>query len=124
MYLEIVFAFGVGLLLAALDADEHAPSRPACRLLFLALVVIAEAITLTFTRAGLLTMAASLGLVGTVRYSRHGIDTGVQLVAVLAFLIPIMVIASRSAQSVWLRLTSEGQESWYRAAVDRAARSS
>jgi hypothetical protein len=82
------------------------------------MVVIAEAITLTFTRAGLLTMAASLGLVGMVRYSRRGFDAGVRLVAVLAFLIPIMFVASRSTQSLWLRLTSQGQDAWYRFAVD------
>src|SRR5580704_6330031 len=114
MYLEIVFAFGLGLLSRSVSEKETLP-------LFLALVVIAEAITLTFTRAGLLTMTASLGLVGAVRYSRHGIDTGVQLVAVLALLIPIMVIASRSAQSVWLRLTSQGQDTWYRFSVDAPA---
>jgi hypothetical protein len=114
MYLEIVFAFGLGLLSRSVSEKETLP-------LFLALVVIAEAITLTFTRAGLLTMTASLGLVGAVRYSRHGIDTGVQLVAVLAFLIPIMFIGSRSAQSAWLRLTSQGQDTWYRFAVDAPA---
>jgi O-Antigen ligase len=89
--------------------------------LFLGMVVIAEAITLTFTRAGLLTMVASLGLVGTVRYSRRGIDAGVWLVAVLALLIPIMSVAARSTQLVWLRLTSQGQDTWYRFAVDAPA---
>jgi hypothetical protein len=132
MYLEIVFAFGLGLLSRSVsETHEHAPGRPAWPaesantlkeiLLFVALVIIAEAITLTFTRAGLLTMAASLLLVGTVRYSRRGIDSGVRLVAVLGLLIPIMVIASRSAQSVWLRLTSQGQDTWYRFAVDAPA---
>jgi hypothetical protein len=136
MYLEIVFAFGLGLLSSSVSEKcekcEPAPDRPASPAenannlnetlpLFLALVVIAEAITLTSTRAGLLTMTTSLGLVGTVRYSRHGIDSGVQLVAVLAFLIPIMVITSRSAQSAWLRLTSQGQDTWYRFAVDAPA---
>jgi hypothetical protein len=124
MYLEIVFAFGLGLLLNALDM--HRPARgPRGALreaaLFLGLLVIAEAITLTFTRAGLVTMAVTLGLVGTVRFRRRGIDTGVRLVAVLAFLIPIMFAASRSTQSVWLRLTSAGQDAWYRFAVDAPA---
>jgi len=55
MYLEIVFAFCLGLLIA-----EHDASRPLhVAAVFVALVVIGEAITLTFTRAGLLTMAAS-----------------------------------------------------------------
>jgi hypothetical protein len=131
MYLEIVFAFGLGLLLSALGARpsdaERGPGRRAPRAsttavpIFLGMVVIADAITLTFTRAGLVTMAASLAIVGTVRYSRRGVDAGVRLVAVLAFLIPIMFIASRSAQSLWLRLTSQGQDTWYRFAVDAPA---
>ena len=43
--------------------------------LFVALVVIGEAITLTFTRAGLITMAASLALVGAIRAARAGAPT-------------------------------------------------
>ncbi len=73
MYLEVVFAFGLGLMLAALDAG-----RPASvALLFVALAIIADAITLTFTRAGLITMATSLVLVGASAsaargWQRHG----------------------------------------------------
>ena len=48
---------------------------------FAALVVIGEAITLTFTRAGLITMASSLVLVGAIRRSRRGVDGGTLLVA-------------------------------------------
>src|SRR5207249_2695172 len=58
MYLEIVFAFGLGLLLIELDAERR--GRTAA--VFAALVLIAEAIALTFTRTGLITMAASLAL--------------------------------------------------------------
>ena len=61
MYLEVVFAFGLGLLLCR--ARRRTPRR-ASPLLFVALALIAEAIMLTFTRAGLITMAASLVLVG------------------------------------------------------------
>jgi hypothetical protein len=111
MYLEIVFAFGLGFLSRRVSGQEMLP-------LFLGLVVVAEAIILTFTRAGLLTMAMSLGTVGAVRYSRGGLDTGVRLLLALAFLIPIMFAASRSTQSAWLRLTSEGQETWYQFKVD------
>lgn len=120
MYLEVVFAFGLGLLLMALDT-----SRPAriivVAAIVAALLVIAEAITLTFTRAGLITMATSLALAGAIRRAERGSDAGVALMAGLAVAIAALFLASRSAESVWLRLTSEGQESWYRARVDAPA---
>jgi O-antigen ligase len=113
MYLEVVFAFGLGLLLTELDAVR----RARVAVLFLALAVIAEAITLTFTRAGLITMATSLLLVGVVRRLQRPGDAGTGLIAGLAVVIALLFAGSRSAESVWLRLTSEGQESWYRAKV-------
>jgi hypothetical protein len=113
MYLEVVFALGLGLLLAALDALRLARLT----VLFAALLVIAEAITLTFTRSGLITMAASLALVGLMRRARRGNDSGTALVAALAVLVAGLFVASRSGESLWLRVTSEGQESWYRARV-------
>jgi hypothetical protein len=84
---------------------------------FVALVVVGEAITLTFTRAGLITMALGLALVGAIRRTRRGAETGGALIACLALVIAALFLASRSPQSLWLRLTSEGQESWYRATV-------
>jgi hypothetical protein len=114
MYLEVVFAFGLGVLLGELDA-----SRPAwVAAVFVALVVIGEGITLTFTRAGLITMAASLALVGAIRVSRRGADTGTGIIAALAIVIAILFVSSRPAHSLWLRLTSEGQGSWYRATIE------
>jgi hypothetical protein len=86
-------------------------------MLFVALVVIGEAITLTFTRAGLITMAASLALVGGIRYAQRGFDAGTRLLAGVAVSIGGLFLASHSTQSMWLRFTSEGQESWYRATV-------
>src|SRR5438094_524711 len=112
MYLEIVFAFGLGLLLIELDAERR--GRTAA--VFAALVLIAEAIALTFTRTGLITMAASLALVGASRYNARGRDRGVVAIAALTAVIGALLFASRSTQSLWLRFTSEGQESWYRAA--------
>jgi O-Antigen ligase len=117
MYLEVVFAFGLGLLLMALDRSR--PVRVA--VLFAALLLIAEAITLTFTRAGLITMATSLLVVGVVRRSQRGNDAGTALLVALAVLVAGLFAASRSTESMWLRLTSEGQESWYRAQVDAPA---
>jgi hypothetical protein len=116
MYLEVVFALGLGLMLTALD--EGRPAQTA--VLFVALATIAEAIALTFTRAGLITMATSLLLVGAIRRMRRRGDAGTPLLAGLALSIACLSIGSRPAQSLWLRLTSEGQESWYRADIDAA----
>jgi O-Antigen ligase len=116
MYLEIVFALGLGVLLAARD---DARCRRAWRVAgwFVALVLIGEAITLTFTRAGLITMMTSLALVGAIRFSRRGVDAGTLLVPALALIIAMLAVLSRSAGSMWLRFTSEGQERWYRAEI-------
>jgi hypothetical protein len=113
MYLEVVFAFGLGLMLAALDAGRHARVAG----FFIALVLIAEAITLTFTRAGLITMTASLLLVGARHRLQLHSRSGTAIVAALAVVIGLLLAGSRSASSLWLRLTSEGQESWYRASI-------
>ncbi len=114
MYLEIVFACGLGLMLAALDASRRAWGMA----VFVALVLVADAIVVTFTRAGLLTMATSLAIVGAGRYRRRAADSGVRVVVALALVVAALFFASRSTQSVWLRLTSEGQEAWYRFAID------
>src|SRR5205823_6543436 len=118
MYLEVVFAFGLGLLLDEIDrvADRARVWRIAA--VFLALVLIAEAVALTYTRAGLITIAASLLVVGLWRYRRQGspgsIDAGVRVVGALAAAVAIAVALSRSPQSLLLRFTTESQESWYR----------
>jgi hypothetical protein len=116
MYLEIVFAFGLGVLLTAVD-DPRRPRAPRVAGWFAALVVIGEAITLTFTRAGLITMATSLAFVGATRYARRGVDRGTVIVGVLAIAIATLFACSRSAEAMWLRFTSEGQERWYRAEI-------
>ena len=114
MYLEIVFALALGLCLVALDAKRVV----AVAALGIGLLVMAEAITLTFTRAGLVTVATSLALAGIIRYRQRGVDRGVRLVALLSVVIVGLFATSRSSQAMWLRLTSAGQESWYRAVVD------
>jgi hypothetical protein len=65
-------------------------------------------------------MATSLLLVGATRRMRRRGDAGTPLLAGLALSIACLSIGSRPAQSLWLRLTSEGQESWYRADIDAA----
>jgi hypothetical protein len=111
MYLEIVFAFGLGVLLAELDARR----TPAVIAMAVALVVIAEGVVVTFTRAGLITMAASLAMVLAVRVSAKGVDRGARLVASLGVVVAALFLTSRSADVMLLRFTTEGQESWYRA---------
>src|SRR6185369_5409015 len=115
MYLEVVFAMGVGLMLAEFDAGRQGRVVT----LFVALAAIAEAITLTFTRAGVITLATSLVLVGVVRRMRRR-DASTALLAGLAVSIAVFGLGSRPAESLWLRLTSESQESWYRARIEAA----
>ena len=113
MYLEVVFACGLGLMLADLVAGRHARVM----VLFVALALMAEAIMLTFTRAGLITMATSLLLVGVLDRLRGRGHGGSALLAGLAAVIVLLFVGSRSADSLWLRMTTEGQDSWYRVAV-------
>src|SRR5439155_21314634 len=42
-------------------------------------------------------------------------DAGTAIIAGLAVVVVLLFAGSRSAEFLWLRLTSEGQESWYRA---------
>jgi O-antigen ligase len=113
MYLEVVFAFGLGLLLSAVDAGQRWRAVG----WFAALVAIGHAITLTYTRAGLIVMAASLLVVGAMRLRARGVERGGWTLAALAITVAALFPISRSPQSMWLRLTSEGQDSWYRASV-------
>jgi O-antigen ligase len=117
MYLEIVFALGIGLMLSSHDRGAR---RQACGW-FVALVVVGEAITLTFTRAGLITMTVSLLFAGGWRFRGRGADGGVVMVVGVAFAVAALFLLSRPAQSLWLRMTSEGQDSWYRAQIDGPA---
>lgn len=113
MYLEIVLALGLGVLMASVDAGR----RAGCFAIIAALLLIAEGIILTFTRAGLVSMAVSITLVAVWRARSRGIDSGVRSIGVLSLLVAALFFTSRPAQSIWLRLTSEGQENWYRSAI-------
>jgi hypothetical protein len=62
-------------------------------------------------------MAASILLVGGWRARSHGIDRGVRVIGALAILVAVLFVASRPAQSLWLRLSSVGQEEWYRSSI-------
>ncbi|MFN7984730.1 MAG: O-antigen ligase family protein [Vicinamibacterales bacterium] len=114
MYLEVAFALGLGLL-ATSTIGAVRGLRP---LLLVTLAVMGEAIILTFTRAGLITMAVSLALVSWAYWRRRGADHVLTLMGVLAVLILAEFACSRSAEMLMLRMTSEGQGRWFRAVID------
>jgi hypothetical protein len=112
MYFEVVFALGLG---ALLDAFDRRSTRGVVAL-FAALTIISAGIAVTLTRAGLITMAVSLAVVGLRRIWRQGWDRGVWGLGALSVAVLLTVTASASAESLRLRFTTEGQKDWYRAA--------
>jgi hypothetical protein len=118
MYLEIAFALTLGLLLMAIDAARGVRAGATAALLLL----MSGAIMLTFTRSGLITMAASLAIVGALRLQRMGFDRGTGAIAGVAALIAIQLVGSRSIDELRLRMTTEGQEAWYDAAIEAPSR--
>jgi hypothetical protein len=62
-----------------------------------------------------------MGIVGLLRYRRQGFDGAVKAIVVLSLLIGLQFLASRPAEAVMLRMTTEGQQSWYSAAVEAPA---
>jgi hypothetical protein len=118
MYLEIVFAMSLGLLMFALDAGRRALAAATA----VVLLAVAQAIAMTFTRAGLITMASSLLLVSVLRIRRHGVDRVVGALVGLSLVVILQVVTSRSVESLRLRLTTEGQNTWYRAEIDAPPR--
>jgi hypothetical protein len=111
MYLEILFALTLGLLPAAAAAGR----RGALAGLVAGIAIVAEAITLTFTRAGLITMATSVAVVLAARVRRNGFDPGAKALAGIAVMIAVLFLASRPVDALRLRLSSEGQDAWYSA---------
>jgi hypothetical protein len=120
MFLEIVFALTLGLLLLAIDADRDRPSRTkrlAIGALVVGVLLMSEAVTLTFTRSGLIAMAASLAVLATFRVWLSRFDRGTKALLMVAAVVVFEILTSRSFESLRLRLTTEGQEDWYRATV-------
>ncbi len=110
MYLEIVFAFTLGLLPDAVVEKRWWVVAAVIAVL----AVIAEGIVLTFTRAGLLTLTAGVLLVGAIRYRRGGFDTATWAVALIGLVVAVEIVTSRSADVLRLRMTTESQDNWYR----------
>jgi len=111
MYLEILFALVLGLLPIAATAGR----RGQLVALVAVVAIVAEAITLTFTRAGLITMATSVAIVLAARVRHNGFDPGAKAIAGIAVMIAVQFLASRPVEALRLRMTSEGQDTWYAA---------
>lgn len=125
MYLEIAFALTFGLLLMAIDAGRDSAGRARVGViatLVAVLLLMSEAIMLTFTRSGLITMATSLAIVAALRLQQRGFDRGAKAIAGVASLIVIQLASSRSIDALRLRMTTEGQQAWYYATVDAPSR--
>ena len=114
MFLEIAYAFALGLMLMAIDARH----RTAAVLSGVVAALIAQGILVTFTRSGLITMASTLAVVGGLRYRRAGFDRGAIALVIIAALFGLQLFSSRSAESLHLRLTTETLETWFRADID------
>src|SRR5262249_32174186 len=65
----------------------------------------------------LVTMVASLAVVGLLRVRAVGFERGGAAIAALACAVGLWLVTSRSVQSLWLRVTSEGQGAWDRADI-------
>lgn len=112
MYLEIVFGLALGLLLFL--ASRH--RWWLATLVFLIVALIADAIILTLSRSGLIVMAGILALAGGLWLLRRRLDSGLGAIAALGILIAGLLGRRLLSDSMlWLRLTTENDESWYRA---------
>lgn len=110
MYLEIVFALGLGVLLARADAPRRR------WLVVIALAIVGAGIAATFTRSGLIAIATSLLLVGALHFARtRRLDRTHALLAVVAAAVAAGVLLSRSAELLRARASLEGG-GWYGAA--------
>ena len=114
MYLEILFAFVLALVLLAIDARRFVQAAAAG----VVLAAIAEAVILTFTRTGLITLASGVLIVGGWRVRRNGFDLGAKAMVAVVAIVAVELLASHSLESVRLRMTTETQDAWYRASID------
>jgi hypothetical protein len=118
MYLEILFALSLPLAVLAFDRRR----RLLAVMLAVVALLIAEASLLTFTRAGLVTIVMTIAWLAFCRLRSVGLDRIVIAHGVLAFVVVGLFLSSRPAESMTLRLTSEGQDTWYAAAIQAPAR--
>jgi hypothetical protein len=113
MFLEVAFACAVGVLLLAIDGRRYRSAVIA----FGALVLIAEGVTLTYTRSGLVTIVLTLVIAAGGRGRPVGDDPALPALALLGVVVGTLFLASRSSEGLRLRLTTEGQDEWFRAEI-------
>ena len=112
MYLEVVFALGLFWM-----TPHVASGFRRAMLGFAALTLVGAGIIATFTRAGLITMALSLALVGALTFMTERRWSPVHgRLALLASVLVVLVLASRSPQMLVTRMSTEGSQDWYGAA--------
>ena len=115
MYLEIVFALGLGVLIGR-SGPAKAGRDIGAVVVVVALAIVGAGIAATFTRSGLLAMAAALVTVGGLRFIRvRRLDRGHARLAVVAAAVFAAVLLSRSGESLRARAMVEGG-GWYGAA--------
>jgi O-antigen ligase len=108
MYLEVAFVMGMWLLL------DRSASRVTRIATFVALTVIAAGINATFTRAGLLAMAAALAtvpLLSVPRAPREHAQLGI--LSALATTVIAVTFVAHSPERWAARMTTEGSGAWY-----------
>ena len=111
MYLEIMFALGLGVLLHMIVRSRVRLAVP----VFIALLLIAEGILVTQTRTGLIIIAMQIVFAAAVLWVKVGSDRTLPVLASLVVLITALAghLIVRDSQ-YWLRLTAS-EEEWYRA---------
>jgi hypothetical protein len=114
MYLEIAFALTLGTFLTLADRRWYGRAIWSGLLL----VVIGQSITMTSSRAGLALMVASVAVVAALRMKRVGFDLCAKTLLALLALIAVQVPTIYSFENLALRLTTEGQNAWYRASFE------
>lgn len=117
MYLEICVGCGLGLLAFSISRGQRWRT---CVLVVLLAVTI-EGIVVTFTRSGLVTVAASLLVVAVICYTRLERTRLLWALAAVALIAACEVVLSRSSEVILARLSTEGQEGWYRARIEAPA---
>ncbi len=112
MYLEIIFGFGLGLLLYTLGQSRFRVTV----LVFFCLLLIAGGIMVSQTRAGLLIMILQLTGVGSLGWFKAGSNRGLWVVvAVLLFVLGLLGQILVYDPTYWLRMTTSNHGGWYRA---------
>ena len=107
MYLEVVFALGLSLIVAPAGVKQLLWPMAG-------LILVGAGVIATFTRAGLITMALSMAIVGGIAFvAGGGLGRVHTRLAVLAGVLAILVLASRTPQMLVTRMTTEGSQDWY-----------